>query len=364
MLRNRDGYGPDGRRRLYLDMGGDAPAAPDYTPVAQASEAAARIAAEQGDRVLAESTRQYERNMEVAQPIIDAQARMMKSAADQGDEYYSYWKSRAQPVEDALNADAMKAGSPAEQEAAAGRAMADVRAGTAQQQNQMIRQGMRYGWSPAKVAAAMGAQGTANASMIASASNQAREREKALGTAKKLDVAGLYRGMPGASQGAYTAATNSGNSAVGNSTAVGQGMTNGAIASAGIVNQGQATRLSGLNGILSSQTSIYNNSQGNDGFGALLGGLGGIGQGLGAMGMKFGPAAALSDRRMKENIVRVGEDPRGFGLYEFNYLGGEQRYRGVMADEIEPIMPDAVVYDDLGFASVNYPMIGVEMEAV
>jgi len=90
-------------------MGGDsAPAAPDYTPMANASEAAARIGAEQADRVLAESTRQYDRNMAVAQPILDSQAAMMKSAQQQGDEYYDYWKTKARPVEDALNAEAFR----------------------------------------------------------------------------------------------------------------------------------------------------------------------------------------------------------------------------------------------------------------
>lgn len=361
MLRNRDGYGPDGRRMYFLDMGSDPAPAPDYTPVAQASKEAAEVAAAQSDRVLAESKRQYDRNMEVAQPIIDAQAGMMKSAQEQGDEYYAYWKAKARPVEDALNAEAMAAGSEAAQNEAAGKAIADTRAGTTQQANMILRQGIRYGYSPAKMAAMSGAMAGSNASAIAAAGTRARDQERQLGFAKKMDVSGLYRGMPGASQGAYSAANNSGNSAVGNSVNVGQGMTNGAIAAAGIANQGQATRLSGLNGILSAQTSAYNNSQNNSGMGSMIAGLGGLGQGLGAMKTA---GFFASDRRMKENIIRVGNDPRGFGLYEFNYIGNEQRYRGVMADEIEPVMPDAVVYDDLGFASVNYPMLGVEMEAV
>jgi hypothetical protein len=296
MQLNRDGYGPDGRRLYFIDMGGDSqPAAPDYTPMAQASEAAARIGAEQADRVLAESTRQYDRNMTVAQPIIDAQARQMESAQKQGDEYYNYWKTKAQPVENALNADAMAAGGEAAQTEAAGRAAADARLGTTQQANMVARQGLRYGWSPAKMAAAAGSLAGSNASTIAGAMTGAREREKLMGTAKRMDVAGLYRGMPGASTGAYGAATAAGNSAVGNSVSVGNGMTNGAIAAGGLNMQGQTARISGLNGILNAQTSVYGaqSKQGGDGFSSMLSGLGGLGQGIGAMS-KAGMFASMS----------------------------------------------------------------------
>lgn len=332
--------------------------------MANASEAAARIGAEQGDRVLAESARQYDRNMAVAQPILDSQAAMMKSAQEQGDEYYSYWKTKARPVEDALNADAMASGSAAAQEEAAAKAAADARLGTTQQANMVARQGLRYGWSPAKMAAAAGTLAGSNASTIAGAMTGAREREKLTGTAKKLDVAGLYRGMPGASTGAYGAATAAGNSAVGNSVAVGNGMTNGAIAAGGLNMQGQTARISGLNGILNAQTSVYGaQSKQDDGFAGMLSGLGGLGQGIGAM-KTAGMFASMSDRRLKENIIRVGETVHGLGLYEFNYIGEPARFRGVMADEVEPIMSDAVVYDDLGFASVNYGMLGIQMEEI
>lgn len=350
--------------RMTLEGGGknDSPDPPDYTPVAQASEESARIGAEQADRVLAESKRQYDRNMEVAQPVIDAQLGLMKSSQQQGDEYYDYWKTKAQPVEDALNADAMASGTPQAQEEAAARASADARAGTTQQANMIARQGLRYGYSPTKMGKMAADMAGSNASMIASATYGAREREKALGTAKRLDVAGLYRGMPGASQGAYGAATQAGNSAVGNSVNVGNGMVSGTNAAAGLTMQGQGMRLQGLNGILGTQTSIYNNNQDSGG------GLGGA-LGLAKMGMDIysgGVASKLwgSDRRIKENIKRVGETVHGLGLYEFNYIDDDTRYRGVMADEVEAVKPEAVAYDDLGFASVNYGLLGIEMEEV
>ncbi len=252
--------------------GGSSAPAPDYTPMAQASEAAARIGAEQADRVLAESTRQYDRNMEVAQPIIEAQTGMMKSAQQQGDEYYNYWKTKAQPVEDALNADAMASGTEAKQQEKVDRAVADSQGGYTRALNQGFRQARRYGMNPVNVAS-MGVQ---QAQQTAGAATTARDKEIALGTAKKLDVAGLYRGMPGASTGAYSSANQSGNSAVGNSTTVGNGMVAGTNAAAGLTMQGQGMKLQGVGNILSNQTSQYNADQNSSssmgGFGSLLGG--------------------------------------------------------------------------------------------
>lgn len=63
-------------------------------------------------------------------------------------------------------------------------------------------------------------------------------------------------------------------------------------------------------------------------------------------------AALMSDRRLKSNIVKIGEDPRGFGLYEYDLFG--ERRRGVMADEVEKIIPAAVLTHPLGFKMVNY----------
>ena len=44
--------------------------------------------------------------------------------------------------------------------------------------------------------------------------------------------------------------------------------------------------------------------------------------------------AMRSDVRLKENITKVGNSPSGINIYEWNYIGNKQRYRGVMAQEI------------------------------
>lgn len=73
-------------------------------------------------------------------------------------------------------------------------------------------------------------------------------------------------------------------------------------------------------------------------------------------------AAYFSDRRLKENIVPVGEE-NGFRLYEFNYTGQPQRYRGVIAQEVVETRPDAVKLVD-GYMAVDYDAIGLKMEAL
>jgi hypothetical protein len=65
-------------------------------------------------------------------------------------------------------------------------------------------------------------------------------------------------------------------------------------------------------------------------------------------------ALYFSDRRLKSNIVKVGDHPKGFGIYEYDIFGVRQR--GVMADEVEKVMPHAVVEID-GYKAVNYGLL-------
>jgi len=64
-----------------------------------------------------------------------------------------------------------------------------------------------------------------------------------------------------------------------------------------------------------------------------------------------------SDRRLKENIKRIGTHVLGIGLYTWDYLWGEPS-SGVIADEVETIMPEAVSTDANGYKMVNYAMLG------
>ena len=79
-------------------------------------------------------------------------------------------------------------------------------------------------------------------------------------------------------------------------------------------------------------------------------------------GQNAGPMA--SDVRLKENIIKVGNSPSGINIYEWNYKGNTQRYRGVMAQEILERHPEAVALQPDGYMSVYYGKIDVNMEMV
>lgn len=69
----------------------------------------------------------------------------------------------------------------------------------------------------------------------------------------------------------------------------------------------------------------------------------------------IGAAAApfiFSDRRLKTNIVMIGTDPRGFNIYEYDIFNNH--VTGVMADEVEEIIPEVVMTDPNGWKMVDY----------
>ena len=72
----------------------------------------------------------------------------------------------------------------------------------------------------------------------------------------------------------------------------------------------------------------------------------------------------MSDIRAKEKIERTGESPSGIPTYEFNYIGDDNRYSGVMAQDLLEMNIDAVSIDDDGFYRVNYNNIDVDMRLI
>lgn len=82
-----------------------------------------------------------------------------------------------------------------------------------------------------------------------------------------------------------------------------------------------------------------------------------------AMGGMFGLGSAVlgmfSDRRLKKNIVDLGVRMKnGAKLYAYEYLNESKRCVGVMADEVERIVPDAV-FTVSGFKAVDYAKVMV-----
>ena len=88
---------------------------------------------------------------------------------------------------------------------------------------------------------------------------------------------------------------------------------------------------------------------------------------MGATGSKSdGTLKKVCDRSVKENIAKIGEHPLGIGLYLFDYKSkyrdkaGYSRQFGVMADEVEGVMPEAVCIHPDGYKMVIYGMLGIK----
>jgi len=76
-------------------------------------------------------------------------------------------------------------------------------------------------------------------------------------------------------------------------------------------------------------------------------------------------AYMASDLELKENIVRKGRSKRGFPIYEFNYKHEpNQRYQGVMGQDLLELLPAAVHEADNGYLAVDYTQLDVEFKKV
>lgn len=83
---------------------------------------------------------------------------------------------------------------------------------------------------------------------------------------------------------------------------------------------------------------------------------GGVASGMDTGSMAGGIAAMFSDRRLKKNIEQVSVLPNGLPWYKFDYIWDEPA-EGVMADEVEKVMPEAVIEHPSGYKMVDYNMV-------
>jgi hypothetical protein len=69
-----------------------------------------------------------------------------------------------------------------------------------------------------------------------------------------------------------------------------------------------------------------------------------------------------SDIRLRHDITLLGRLDNGLGFYRFAYNGSNKAYVGVLAQEVQAIMPEAVVRDRDGYLSVIYDKLGLEFQ--
>ena len=338
---------------------GKAADAPDYTPMANASAEAARIMGDLGQRQLDFSQQQYYDTKPLFDRIVNSQMASQDEQLAQGRDYYDYMRQTFRPLEQQMASDAQNFNSEAYREQLAQQAAAD--AGLAFQQtkagNARAMASMGVNPNSGRFAGQERASDLGLAAMKANAMTGTRQQAEAMGHARQAEAIGIGRGLSGASTGAYAAALSAGNSAGQNSQMGGLNYMAGMGQAAGTYGQGFGLQMQGLNNIMQSQTSIYNQASQNqaDMWGSVLG----AGSALGVGWMKY------SDRRLKQDIVEVGVYPNGLPKYEFAYKDAPDiRWRGVMADDVAERFPEAVTPNAMGYQMVNYRMLGIVMEGV
>ncbi len=87
---------------------------------------------------------------------------------------------------------------------------------------------------------------------------------------------------------------------------------------------------------------------------------GGIAGDLAKLAEGAGTAIAVSDARLKTNIIKIGSLANGLGVYIWDWtkqaveLFNPDYNVGVIAQEVEKVIPEAVVIDPSGFLKVDY----------
>lgn len=90
------------------------------------------------------------------------------------------------------------------------------------------------------------------------------------------------------------------------------------------------------------------------GGGGFRGGGGGGGRGGGGR---------RSDLALKHDVVLLGHLDNGLGYYRFSYLGSTKLYVGVIAQEVQAVMPEAVARGGDGYLRVYYDKLGIKFRS-
>ena len=97
------------------------------------------------------------------------------------------------------------------------------------------------------------------------------------------------------------------------------------------------------------------------GGGAISAGGGGFRGGGGGEGRGGGGGGRRSDIALKHDIVLLGHLASGLGYYRFSYLGSDKAYVGVIAQEVQALMPAAVTRGADGYLRVYYEKLGLKL---
>jgi len=331
-----------------------APSTPDYSPIASADAAAATQDANTEASSLAFAKQQYAAEEPTTQAYVqsmtaNSNAQTADATADQ-----NRYTSVYEPMQNTFNAEASNYNSPAMASQASGAAEADVGSQFNQQRASSLSSLESYGIDPSQTRYGALDLGTRVSQAAATAAAGTQSRLNTQQTGMNLQSQAIAQGanLPGQAQAAYSGASSSGGAGVqsGLNTSNTYGNLMGT-ASQWAGNQssalgGQTSALgAGFNNAATAAT-INNQNTSNE--------MSGVGSLIGGVGM-----LALSDRRLKQDIHKVGALKSGVPLYTFRYKGdntGALRM-GVMAQELRKSQPGAVVQMPSGYLAVDYGMV-------
>ena len=69
-----------------------------------------------------------------------------------------------------------------------------------------------------------------------------------------------------------------------------------------------------------------------------------------------------SDIRLKHDIILLGSFDNGLGFYRFMYNGSDKVFVGVVAQEVQKVVPEAVVRGSDGYLKVLYEKLGLKLQ--
>lgn len=365
---------PGGGMRLHGSKGGSSAPPPDPRLVeAQIKSLGVQDSAIQ--EVLATARRMAPIQEEQMQFGLDA----TKKAYDQSQEDRSWMLTRRgmlSTAQDSMASEAANFNTDAKREELAAQATADVNSAFSSARDQSARSLARRGINPASgnALATENQMTIAQAASGAGAANNARTAARMEGRALTDRVTNSLAGYPSMASGSTMSGASLAAGGLGIANNGLAGMNSGSTSAAQMAGS-MGSNASGMFGAMASYKNGQDQLNQGDSLASTLGGLGGAAVGAAKLapvlgfGAKSAGAAALiagSDRRLKENIIEVGQDEQtGLKLYEFNYLSDTaKRYRGVMADEVAAYMPDAVVRGLDGFMLVDYGRLGLTMAEV
>jgi hypothetical protein len=257
----------------------------------------------------------------------------------------SFYKDTYKPIETDYAKQAKDYNSKERSDENASAAMADVASDYEASRKSYESNLESYGIDPSQTRYAALDLGSrvSEAAASAAAGTKSKLNTEATGLGLESSAINIGRGYSADVNAAYNTGASTGSSGVSsaNSTSSTGASTQGSAKDYGALGlTGYSNASTGSN-----QTSDINykySSNTSSGIGSLIGG------GLSAFSL-------FSDRRLKTDIVRVGQLDNGLPVYAYRFRGDRHVQIGLMADEVERLHPGAVSTDPgTGYSLVNY----------